>query len=33
MLLGKIVEHTDTTDLFLAPKDERTANYIEGRFG
>jgi phosphate transport system ATP-binding protein len=33
MLLGKIVEHSETADLFLAPKDERTANYIEGRFG
>jgi phosphate transport system ATP-binding protein len=33
MLLGKVVEHTRTEDLFLAPKDERTASYIEGRFG
>ena len=32
MLLGKIVEHTNTTDLFLAPKNEKTANYIEERF-
>ena len=33
MLLGKVVEHGRTEDLFLAPRDERTANYIEGRFG
>jgi phosphate transport system ATP-binding protein len=33
MLLGKVVEHDRTENLFLSPKDERTANYIEGRFG
>ena len=33
MLMGKLVEHTRTEDMFLSPKDERTANYIEGRFG
>jgi len=33
MLLGKVVEHSRTEDLFLSPKDERTANYIEGRYG
>ncbi|HVV81799.1 MAG TPA: phosphate ABC transporter ATP-binding protein [Kofleriaceae bacterium] len=33
MLLGKVIEHARTEDLFLAPKDERTANYIEGKFG
>ena len=33
MLLGEIVEHTSTADLFLTPKDSRTADYIEGRYG
>jgi phosphate transport system ATP-binding protein len=33
MLLGKMIEHRRTEDLFLKPSDERTANYIEGRFG
>jgi phosphate transport system ATP-binding protein len=33
MLLGRIVEHTRTEDLFLAPKDPKTAEYIEGRYG
>jgi len=33
MLLGEIIEHSRTTDLFLTPKDSRTADYIEGRYG
>jgi phosphate transport system ATP-binding protein len=33
MLLGEIVEHARTEDLFLTPRDERTADYIEGRYG
>ena len=33
MLLGEIIEHTRTADLFLTPKDSRTADYIEGRYG
>ena len=33
MLLGKVVEHDRTQDLFLSPKDPRTAEYIEGRYG
>jgi len=33
MLLGEIIEHTRTADLFLTPKDRRTADYIEGRYG
>ncbi len=33
MLLGEVIEHRRTEDVFLAPQDERTANYIEGRFG
>jgi phosphate transport system ATP-binding protein len=33
MLLGEVVEHRRTEDLFLAPKNPRTAEYIEGRYG
>ena len=33
MLLGEIIEHTRTEDLFLTPKDLRTADYVEGRYG
>jgi phosphate transport system ATP-binding protein len=33
MLLGRVIEHRRTEDLFINPSDERTANYIEGRFG
>jgi phosphate transport system ATP-binding protein len=33
MLLGELVEHTRTENLFLYPKDTRTAEYIEGRYG
>lgn len=33
MLLGEIVEHGRTVDLFLSPRDPRTAEYIEGRYG
>ena len=33
MLLGEVVEHTRTEDLFLTPQDTRTADYIEGRYG
>lgn len=33
MLLGEIVEHSRTEDLFITPKNPKTAEYIEGRFG
>jgi len=33
MLLGRIVEHGATEDLFLTPRHKETADYIEGRFG
>jgi phosphate transport system ATP-binding protein len=33
MLLGELVEHGETKDLFLSPGDPRTAEYIEGRYG
>ena len=33
MLLGEMIEHKRTEDLFLTPTDKRTEDYIEGRFG
>jgi phosphate transport system ATP-binding protein len=33
MLLGEMVEHRRTEELFLAPKHPKTAEYIEGRYG
>ncbi len=33
MLLGKIVEHGPTIDVFLRPKSKDTENYVEGRYG
>ena len=33
MLLGEIIEHNRTDDLFLTPKNPKTADYIEGRYG
>jgi phosphate transport system ATP-binding protein len=33
MLLGRVVEHGPTADLFLRPRNRETADYIEGRYG
>lgn len=33
MLLGEVIEHCSTEDLFSAPQNPKTAEYIEGRFG
>jgi len=33
MLLGEVIEHARTGDLFLSPKNPKTAEYIEGRYG
>jgi phosphate transport system ATP-binding protein len=33
MLLGEVVEHARTADLFLNPRNTTTAEYIEGRYG
>ena len=32
-LLGKLIEYNDTQRLFTQPKDQRTEDYITGRFG
>jgi phosphate transport system ATP-binding protein len=33
MLMGKVVEHSKTDQLFVTPKNKETADYIEGRYG
>ena len=33
MLLGKVIEHSATEEMFVTPKSEKTADYIEGRYG
>jgi phosphate transport system ATP-binding protein len=33
MLLGEVVEQGPTGDMFLTPSDQRTAEYVEGRYG
>ena len=32
-LVGRLVEFQDTDQIFLNPQDERTEQYITGRFG
>ncbi len=31
--LGELIEYSDTTELFSAPKEKQTEDYISGRFG
>ena len=33
MLLGEVIEHAPTGDMFVTPRERRTADYIEGRYG
>jgi phosphate transport system ATP-binding protein len=33
MLMGKVVEHQATEELFVTPDKKETADYIEGRYG
>ena len=33
MLLGKVIEHTATEEMFVTPQHKETADYIEGRYG
>ncbi|WP_135607049.1 phosphate ABC transporter ATP-binding protein [Solemya velesiana gill symbiont] len=33
MLMGKVVEHATTDQLFVSPQSQQTADYIEGRYG
>ena len=33
MLMGRVVEHTSTEQMFVTPVKKETADYIEGRYG
>ncbi|MEZ4475550.1 MAG: phosphate ABC transporter ATP-binding protein [bacterium] len=33
MLMGKLIEHTATDQMFVSPRHQETADYIEGRYG
>jgi len=33
MLLGRVIEHSRTEEMFVTPQKTETADYIEGRFG
>jgi phosphate transport system ATP-binding protein len=33
MLMGKVIEHADTANMFVTPAHRETADYIEGRYG
>ena len=33
MLLGEMIEHGETSQIFFNPTDEKTEMYIEGRYG
>jgi phosphate transport system ATP-binding protein len=33
MLMGRLMEHAPTEQLFVTPKLRETAYYIEGRYG
>jgi len=33
MLMGKVVEHAETGQMFVTPEHPETADYIEGRYG
>ena len=33
MLMGRVVEHARTEEMFVTPAHKETADYIEGRYG
>jgi phosphate transport system ATP-binding protein len=33
MLLGELIEFGNTQEIFTAPKDKKTEDYITGRYG
>ena len=33
MLMGEMIEYDRTGNVFLTPRDSRTADYVEGRYG
>ncbi len=32
-LMGNLIEHRPGTEIFTAPRDEQTEDYVTGRFG
>ena len=33
MLMGEVIEHSQTDEMFVRPRQRQTADYIEGRYG
>jgi phosphate transport system ATP-binding protein len=33
MLMGRVIEHRATAEMFVTPRHQETADYIEGRYG
>jgi phosphate transport system ATP-binding protein len=33
MLMGRVIEHAVTEEMFVVPRRQETADYLEGRFG
>jgi phosphate transport system ATP-binding protein len=33
MLMGELIEHETTEEIFVTPRNRKTADYIEGRYG
>jgi len=33
MLLGELIEHAETSEIFFNPQQEKTEMYIQGRYG
>jgi phosphate transport system ATP-binding protein len=33
MLMGEVIEQAPTEEMFVTPRDRRTADYVEGRYG
>ncbi|MHC4161525.1 MAG: phosphate ABC transporter ATP-binding protein [Planctomycetota bacterium] len=33
MLMGKVIEHGETGEMFVTPQHKETADYVEGRYG
>ncbi|MGN7610853.1 phosphate ABC transporter ATP-binding protein [Magnetococcales bacterium HHB-1] len=33
MLMGKMIEHRPTEEMFVSPREKETADYLEGRYG
>ena len=33
LLMGQLIEEGETGQIFTSPKEQRTADYVSGRFG